>query len=52
MDRLIIYLLCIAILIKTFAYGIWEWREGNKTGACAVFVMSLLSMLPCFISFA
>lgn len=52
MDTWIIVVLCALIFIKTLIYGIWEWRSGNKSGACVVILLALLSITPCFISFS
>lgn len=52
MSQWIIIVGCAVIFFKTLVYGIWEWKNNNKKGACVVILLALLSFSPCFVSFS
>ncbi len=39
--QLLFFLIAAAIAVYTASYGVWEWKQGNRTGAAAVYVLSL-----------
>lgn len=30
------------LCVYTFSYGVWEWKNGNKSGAMAVWLLCLV----------
>ena len=49
MYSFIISAICIFIMIKTFAYGVWCFKNTGRGGSMIVFIMAVLSLSPIFV---
>ena len=43
--RIVVFLLSIYVFIKTVSYGLYEYKNNNKTSAFIIYVIALISSI-------